>query len=518
MPSRLPIGAEAGQYPASVDTPLASPWIAALLLCAAVLQQSLGHLDGDVSWFLTFAEKYVDGAVPYVDVTDPNPPAAFLALAPAIRLARATHLAVEPVFAALVFAFALLCLALSAMILRYGPNRSRQDRGLLLNASIFLLFVVPEFVFAEREHLALLAAAPFLMLLAVSADRCSVPFWPRGVAGVGAGLAICFKPFFVLPLALPALVPALRERSPAALLTPETATACAIALAYGLVTAILFPAYVNNAIPVISEVYQPARLDAVMLAFLTLSPINALLLFSLFLVSRGGVTRPPSGSIFPASTPALVCGLASLGFLLTFFIQGKGWMNHAYPGVVLALFAWIFFLLDPETDARRAGAGRVFKFVFLPIFLAAPMLFGANKLLADEEEQPGLRAEIARVAPPHPRLVALAPDLSYGHPVTRHLAGTWVGRPNALWVSTFANHLLEKEQDPARRARLEEYRRIDLDGFAQDVRAGRPDAIIVSDPKSRDFGLNHPAVADVLGDYEKTGQAGEVEVWTRKPR
>lgn len=508
-------GAEAGPQPVRFVASLGSPWIAVILVLWAVVQQSLGHLDGDVSWFLTFAEKYVDGAVPYIDVTDPNPPASILVLVPAIKLARALRLAVEPVLAALVFVYAGLCLTLAAAILRCGARRSREEWGLLLNASIFLLFVAPGFIFAEREHLALLGLAPFLAALAVSADGCRVPSWLRIVAGFGAGLAVCFKPFFVLPLALPACVLALRERSPRLLLTLEMVTAGAVALAYGLGVIVFFPAYLDYAIPVIVEIYQPSRLDTGALTFLTLAPFNAVLLLSLALVSADGVKQPRASSVFSAPAPTLVCALASLGFLLTFFIQGKGWMNHAYPGVVLALFAWIFFALERYPHAR---AGGVFKFVFLPVFVAAPMLFGAVKLLTDEEEQPGLRAEIARVAPPRPHLIALAPDLGYGHPVARHLDGVWVGRPNALWVMASANHLLKQERDPARRARLEAYRLGDLAGFAQDVRTGRPDAIIVADRETRDFSLKQPAIAEAFADYEKSGQAGEVEVWTRKAR
>jgi hypothetical protein len=59
----------------------------ALVVVAAALQ-SYGHLDGDDSWFITFAEKYLDGARPCVDVSDPNPPAAFLVYVPAVYLAR----------------------------------------------------------------------------------------------------------------------------------------------------------------------------------------------------------------------------------------------------------------------------------------------------------------------------------------------------------------------------------------------------------------------------------------------
>lgn len=497
---------------------LSSPWLTLGLVIFAIAQQIAGHLDCDVSWFITFAEKYLDGSVPYVDVTDPNPPAAFLALAPALRLARTLDVAAEAVVAAFVFLFAGASIAASALVFRFGPRRSREDWGLLLNAAIFLLLVAPAIVFAEREHLALLAMAPMLATLAVTAEGGRPPRWLRALAGIGAGVAACFKPFFALAVAAAALALAARERSLRPLLNLETAAAAGVCAIYGVATLLFFPAYAEYALPVIAQVYQPARDSFVNLALLSLAPINVALLVALAMAAANGFATPPVAPGFVAPATARVCAFASIGFLIGFFVQGKGWMNHAYPGIALALLAWTFFALDGHPRARAAREGRLFKFVFLPAFIAAPAMFGAIKLIGDVEEHPGLRAEIARVAPAHPRVIAMARQLDYGHPVTRQLAGTWVGRPNALWTASLAAYLLREEKDPARRLRLEDYRRRDLAGFAEDVRTGRPDVIVVEDKDTREWVAKQPETARVLDDYEKTGAAEAIEIWTRKAR
>jgi hypothetical protein len=54
------------------------------IIALAILQQCIGHLNWDTAWFLTFAEKYLAGFEPYVDVSDPNPPVAFLAYVPTV--------------------------------------------------------------------------------------------------------------------------------------------------------------------------------------------------------------------------------------------------------------------------------------------------------------------------------------------------------------------------------------------------------------------------------------------------
>jgi hypothetical protein len=518
MTLQLSHGATTGRDLIRPAALLASPWLAVVLVGVAIAQQLIGHLNCDVSWFITFAEKYLDGAIPYVDVTDPNPPAAFLANAPAVWIARKLHVAVEPVVAALIFFFAFVSIGLAATILRHGARRSREYWGLLLNAAIFLFLVVPAFAFAEREHIAVLALLPMLATLAARSEGGSIPAPSRLLAGLFAGLALCFKPFFALPLILPATGLAWREASPRVLFTAEMATAALVTLAYALLTLALFPAYAHYAVPVITDVYQASRLGASQLAFVSLAPINVLALAGLALASAGSFAHPPVKPAFVASAASWVCALASAGFLVTFFLQGKGWPNHAYPGIAMAFLAWIFFALDRHPRALARREQWLFRFLFVPLFVASPAMFGIAMLLANAEEYPGLRAAITQLAPAHPRVIALAKQLSYGHPVTRQLAGEWVGRPNALWTASFAGALLSSETDPARRERLQNYRRQDISGFAQDVRAGRPDVIIVADKATRDFGLQQPEIAEVLADYAKAGEAGEVEVWTRQAR
>jgi hypothetical protein len=293
------------------------------------------------------------------------------------------------------------------------------------------------------------------------------------------------------------------------------AVAASLCLAYGLLTLLLFPAYAQYALPVIADVYQPARDTFVRLAFLSLAPLNVALLAALVAASARGFAHPRAAPVFIAPAATRVCGFAAAGFLVSFFLQGKGWMNHAFPGIALALLAWCFFALDRCPRARALREGRLFKFVFLPVFIAAPALFGVEKLLGDAQEHPGLRAEIARVAPAHPRVVAMARQLDYGHPVTRQLGGTWGARPNALWTASLAAYLLRDARDPAWRARLEDYRRRDLSVFVEDMRENKPDVVVVEDKDTREWVLRQPEGAHALDGYEKRGQAEEIEIWTR---
>src|ERR1019366_6507118 len=103
---------------------LASPLLGVALIAIAIAQQASGHIDSDVSWFLTLAEKFLDGRFSPDDMVDPNPPIAILSLIPAFPFARLLHAPVEAVLVALVLVFALLSLGLCGYILCFGASRS----------------------------------------------------------------------------------------------------------------------------------------------------------------------------------------------------------------------------------------------------------------------------------------------------------------------------------------------------------------------------------------------------------
>ncbi|WP_159728150.1 hypothetical protein [Methylosinus sp. Ce-a6] len=499
---RSPV-ARAGDEPDGLAQALSSPRLCAALILLAVAQQLLGHIDCDVSWFLTFAEKVLDGRVAYVEVSDPNPPAAFLSLMPAVWLARALALAPEAVVAALVFAFAAGSVGFSYYLLRSGAARSRRDWMLLLEAAIFLLLVAPEIVFAEREHIALLALLPLLATLAAGEGRRPPPRWARIIAGLGGGAAVALKPHFALAIALPALAIAWRERSMRVLWRDALVAAALAAVGVTGATLLAFPAYVTQALPLALEVYGAARDDLAHFLGHSLALAYAALFAGFLLAARGVVL----------GRATLVALLSSLGFFAAFLIQGKGWMNHAYPALVLLLLAWTFLALNdraPPMGAKHA----LIKFLFLPALLAAPAYFGVVEQLSDREEHEGLLDAVARVAPPHPRVATIASQLDFGHPLVRRLGGEWVGRQNALWTTAAVGKLLDRAV-PRQRARLEARRSADLAALADDIREGRPDIIVAEDRATREWVLKRPEMAGALDSYRLAKHVGDIEIWRR---
>jgi hypothetical protein len=485
---------------------LASPLLTVALLVVAIAQQACGHIDSDVSWFLTLAEKFLNGQFSPDDMVDPNPPIAILSLVPAFPLAQLLHAPVEAVLVALVLVFALLSIGLSGYILRLGAERDVIERGLLLNGAIYLLLVTPALIFAQREHLALLAMAPMLATLAVDRGGGRPSRVVRLLAGLGCAIAINFKPFFALAIVLPALAVAWREGSIRVFLTLQMLTAGAVSVLLALAVVVYFPVYSANITAFGLDVYGVAHESLFNFVTKTLAPYYVACAIGLMVVARG----------VPKGIEARSAFLASLGFFLCFVLQRKGWINHAYPALALLLFAWLLHALDVARERPEATHPLV-RFFFLPLLIASPFCFGGAGQWADVEEHPGLLAAVASHAPARPRVIALAFNCDVGHPLTRRLRGQWVGHPCSLWTTSYVDQLLNSSpSDPVYRARLAEYRRRDLTTFARDVEEGRADVVVVETRRLREWSAKQPEIAGVLAPFEKTGEAGEIEMWTRR--
>jgi hypothetical protein len=477
----------------------------ACIIALAALQQAVGHLNGDDSWFLTFAEKYRDGFVPYVDISDPNPPAAFLAYMPAVLLGKVFGASAELVLAILTFLGAGASILLTGAILRRaGLLKSTEIFGALAIAAYVLLFV-PAFCFAEREHIALIAILPLAAVASARASGGSVSRMDAVLGGVGCGLACAFKPYFLLPAACIALCGMIVRRKPSLLLGPEIVAGVVI-LIYVAATLAFFPAYVSAGLPLVIHVYAPLRDSLAHIVFAPLFFANFVLLAGLFFVAGFRKADPRT----------LILAAASAGFLVTFLMQGKGWMNHAYPGIALALLASASFLSAPA-EAEGNGLGRAFAlFIFIPALCVAPFLFGTMKDFGDGEEYAGLTEAVRAVAPAHPKIAALAEQLDIGHPLVRRLGGTWIGHQNCLWVSWGVRYLLgQRLAQPAERARLLDYMHKDEEVFAADINLGKPDILLVENPEVESWARTQPALSSIFRGYRQVESPAQVEIWVR---
>ena len=468
---------------------IARPWspLLAIGLCAvvAIAIQSLWiPLDADVSWLITVCERVLSGARLYVDVIEVNPPASVWLYLPLVWLAQAIGVRPEAVVAGAFVAGGVvssLCTVKLASRLNDAPHPA-----FIAFAAGLVTLVFPMALFAQREHAALLLALPALTALAMIAEGKPLRLATAMLAGFAAGLMIAIKPHFALAIVPAAASAAYRRRS----LVPFLPAIVTAAAALGLyAAAFLLWAKVYLAwMPAISHtylLYHDTWRNVV---------VNPLLF--------PGITLLLALLLRPARLPALAVtsALGALGFAAAAIIQAKGYPNHLYPGAALALFAALVVLgtVPPKRERRTVAAA-----------LAAAFLWQIHgwTILPD----PKLATAIIRVAPTHPKIIALSRELSTGHPVTRNVGGTWAGSRAGLYFAGLAHDQGLKDPIAA-----DAYRN-DVRDFASDVASNSPDVILV-DRRDKAWLIREPQIAQALRGYELRSRAGDIEVWVRDNR
>ena len=495
-------------------------WPVVLVLGIAAIVRCFIWLNSDVSWLLTLAEQVLAGARAYVDYSEPNPPASIIIYMPAILLAHFFSITAESAVTILTFSGTLASLWLVARALPNDELAQPRDRQLLFALACALLLILPGDNFAERENIALIAILPMLAVYARRADGAHVDIVLAVLAGIGGGIAIAVKPYFALALLLP--LPyvlwrrsAHRRSTLAALFAPEHIAVAFIVLAYGALLVRLFPDYTKQTLPLVLTLYVPLRYS---LPLMLANP-------SVILVIVTGLATLGLGwREFRAPSIAIV-SLAALGFTVALIAQGKGWPYHGYPAVALSLFVLgaalvkrLLTYLDGNGVTKRqivelaCGAG-----------LLASVYALASYWLLQEPSRSYLVSVVARLAPPHPKIVSIygAPGLAF--PLTRKLDGAPLGRTPFQWISAYTDRMLSagtldptgitQIADPQLRRTIENFARQDRLELADLIRTRHPDVILVGGDGERQWALSHPEIAAALRPYRFDRLVGQVEIW-----
>jgi hypothetical protein len=468
------------------------------LAVAVTVFQIFQGLNSDSSWLLTVAEHWLDGARVYADILESNPPSSFLPLAPAALLGRLAGLAPEPIIIALTAFTAFLVGEITVRtLIATGVVESPARTRLAL---AFSLLVLPISIFAEREHMGVIALVPLWALTLLRAEKRAIPSAFLIAAGIGGGL-------------LPAAAVARYRRDFTALLLPEYWIAAAVVGLFGLMTLAFFPAYAKQMVPIVLDLYRPVREPMI---FLLLSePVrwSALALLGLGLLGRGRLTAPR------LAIPLLAMLGAGLGVLE----QGKGFAYHYYPMVAalgLVIVDQGIGLANARFSPGTTRSGRpmaVIGFLMMVIGLAFATLYfyGIAKPMAP------LVAPIERLAP-HPRLMALTPHFWVGHPLVHDVGGTWVGSVPTEWMTLGALYKLGLHPASTQEAqRLEAIIEADKARFAADIAKGGPDIIVVEHDDRvfpAWFGSDEDLARFLTGYTRAFTAFGMVDVWSRSPR
>jgi hypothetical protein len=469
--------------------PALPPWISiTVLFVVAVVLRHLLASNTDVSWLLTVGERVLDGQRLYVDVIETNPPMAVLVYIPAIVIAREFGLPVEAVTDGLVFASIFVSLAIVARILKNSGVVEGLNGWRLASFVFFVLAILPMQTFGQREHITMVELLPLLALFAVRMKGEKPSAWLAVIAGIGAGLAVTFKPPFAIGLFCALGCLTIYLRSWKAAFTSELLTAAVVVLLYALSVVAFFPAFFTIIVPLVRDIYVPVGLS-----FRELFEKPPFLIWGVAIVTTIALKRHDR-----IDAACLLLLATSVGFAAAFLLQRKGWPYHSYPMLALAMLALGHALIS---DVPRT-ADRAFRVIAMVLFVA--LLMRSMMWFNVTFDARSLQAAVARLGP-NPRILAITVEPGFGHPLVRALNGTWVSRQQGLWIEAYINYMRQHGIiGPEAHPELDAYAARERAMLIEDINRTRPSVVLVDNLISEGSAWlrAHPDVSSLLGDYQ----------------
>jgi hypothetical protein len=366
-----------------------------------------------------------------------------------------------------------------------------------------LLTILPMYDFGQREHLALVVMLPALAVYILRANRERVASSAILVAGLCAATTMNFKPYFVFGVGFCILTAAAQARDWRVLFAPENWIAAALVVIHALCIVAFYPEYFTLIYPLVRDVYL--LLKAPLLAILLTSATVLWLVAIMVVLAMQSRRRKVDAA-------ALVVMAGSLGFAVSFFVQGKGWGYHAYPMVALGLLAAGWAVAaggDEQAGLRRLRAGAIL--IVALSFANACLWFNASVDMRRVQEEVTLLG-------PRPKILMLSAAAVIGHPMVRELQGTWVSRQEALWTREIVRRALKDGSiDQATADRLAGYVARERAGLIEDFRKQPPDVVVI-DNQDSDWGnwaAADPELSALLKAYISVKNINGIEILRR---
>jgi hypothetical protein len=288
--------------------------------------QSGVHLNHDVSWIAHSARWLLQGGSFFSDVLDPNPPMAWFLSMPAAALTNFGLLA-EPAAIRLIFwTYFVVSAALLFHVLSHVEPREHAASIGWKAGFVVMATLAPAASFGQREYVSVLFAMPYLAAAVLRLQGLRGPGQALCVAiGLLAGVGFAIKPYF---LAVPLLVEGLlvARLGLRSLFRIESLALGLTVLCYVLTVVVLVPQYLELTVPLMRSVYWAYDTPnfAVVLARFR-DVIQPLLYGALIALLARCWTRQHT-----------VMLLAGAGYAVSYFVQAKGFVYHAFPVLLCA--------------------------------------------------------------------------------------------------------------------------------------------------------------------------------------
>ncbi|MEL7389937.1 MAG: hypothetical protein AAFN76_09165 [Pseudomonadota bacterium] len=472
-----------------------------LALMTVAFLYIFGPQFADITYLLIVNERMIDGERLYVDVRDINPPFSVWLYTPYAYLAKLT--AISPYFWLGLGLVLTLTLSLTAInhLMNRGLNIAPNDRlKALALIALVCLFIMPVQT-AQREHFCAIAALPFFYLLG---SRLQTKFrpqvWVALAIGAGAGTLLVLKPHYLFGFGLPLLFVAWHRRDWRLLFVPEAWALGFTVVGYWICVYFIVPDFFTHMLPIALDTYQLRPFPFSQLAMTVLFFYGTPLILLLWLVRE----------LKPISPTIIVLAIASAGFLIGFFWQGKGWPYHLYPALLTLLSSILFAWQSGASQTTNpAAAGRMLRLsAAVVVYIAYLSTSGYRSAIVPKE--------VIALKEQRPSTLFITGDIGISAPVARAINAKWVERDPSDYIAVLAQKYVEDESWTDKGS-LETFVSNWIDYKANALVTKNPDLIVVDlrNGKWVELVLADPRISQGLDNYTVISRTDQLRYLSR---
>lgn len=314
-------------------------------------------VNGNISWLLMSAERFLNGGSYLNDFYETNPPLSILIYTPHILLAHAIDVPITSASYILSLILTLISGAITYSIIRFFPDMSEEQKATFGIAYILSMTLATTVFFSEREHIMMLGLVPFMLLQYASTYKISVPRALAIPVFIIGTMCILIKPHYgILPAVL--FLHRLKHQKNFHIYRDLDFVILALGtLGYIATIFTLFPDYVNTILPDTLSLYDSDKdfagsWNAVRRYF----PVYLVLYFMEY--TGHDLKKTQKRLLMFLYTCCILC-------LIPYWVQMKGYYNHIIPlnGFFIIAFA-LSLSFRAEHMIRKLR----------PLHIAAPIL------------------------------------------------------------------------------------------------------------------------------------------------
>jgi len=384
------------------------------VLIAYYLVMSQVPINHDTAWYFVATQKWMNGAKLYIDIMEVNPPWSFYCTIPGIYLAKFLDTSVANGFTLSILLLTWLSFTVTQVVILKIAKRHPLQNVLLLFGSLVIVIIVSLNQFGQREHIFVLCVLPYLFFVYAELKGSVFSKSSKIFLAILSSIGILLKPYFVFLPLLIGLISALSSREIKNLFKIEYMTMASACVAYVAFVYIVHSEYFSFLLPYAVDTYDEFKFsDAKVRETLPFTLIYFIVFTTIILMLFS-----------PTLKAASYFGVASIGGVIIYYLQSKGFSYHGYP---FYIFSWIFLLIvfiDGIESEKR--------WLLIVGLLGIVLFFNhSNKIKFYKESfaSQKLGEEIEKYNKDHISVISLTTNVSAAFPL--------LSAPNRVWASRF---------------------------------------------------------------------------------